>query len=630
MNNISVSAHESILVKAPNLFLAFNEIAKLTPNDVIWRQAQKGKDSADWLETTYGDLITRVKQLIIFLKSIGVGESVPKIAICSNSRPEWLEADLAILGLGGAVVSIYTSLPKNDLKFLLADSGADFIFAENESQVMKLQAIREEDASLVKKVIVFEPIEHLSYTYDYQSIFTPNTPEALSYQDIDLANWIPEAYSNLGRSDLASIVYTSGSTGKPKGVLQSHGNHLTNLVQSLRAGFFGPQGSMFLYLPLAHSFAKLIGYIGIFTDTSLAFPSISDRKSSNIDLTAVTIDLQAANCEYLPSIPRLFEKVKVKIIEKSREKSLQSYILRLTIKAAEDCYSGQVSKKKIPILSQVIYKGTQIVRNSLKAKIFGSKFKFAISGGAKLSPDIAEFFAALDVTILQGYGLTETCVATNVNLPNDNRIGSVGPTFEGMEIKIAEDGEIFFKGPNVCSSYHNRPEETAATWDADGWFKTGDLGYLDQDGYLYITGRKKEVIVTASGKKVVPVKVEQLLESSNLIEQAVVFGNDRPYCVALIVLRDRREAPSEVDANKVPAVWEAIQEMNDQLASFEKIRKARIIAEPFSIENGLLTPTSKLKRNEVRDRYKDLIWDMYDNTPHPKDVEPQGINNKTK
>jgi long-chain acyl-CoA synthetase len=612
MKNSVNSANLNILKSAPNLVAAFLQTAKLQAKNEIWRQAVVGSTPRAWQSTTYSDLFIRVSKVAVFLQSLLNERESYKIAICSNSRPEWLEADLAILCCGGVVVSIYTSLPKKDISFLLEDSGAKIVFAENESQVIKLLEIKRDNEDLIEKIISFESVGR-DDVIDYSTLFL---------EEIDSSNWEPPALKSLTKNSPAALVYTSGSTGRPKGVLQSHGNHLANLVQSLEANFLKGDSNMFLYLPLAHSFAKLIGYLGIFSDISLSFPAVTDKKSSNLDLMSITEDLKYSRAEYLPSIPRLFEKVKSKLIAKSKEKGLNSFILKVTINNALNYYIKSQKRENITIFERFIFKGTEPIRRKISIGVFGESFKLAISGGAKLSPDVAEFFAALEIQILQGYGLTETCVATNVNLPHDNRIGSVGPTFEGIEIKIAEDGEIFFRGENVCSGYYNRPEETNASWDSEGWFKTGDLGYLDSDGYLYITGRKKEVIVTAGGKKIAPTKLEQLLESSELIEQAAVFGNDRPYCVALVVLKSSENIINGADAEGIFNLWEEIQKINFNLASFERIKKARVIVEPFTIENGLLTPTSKLKRNEVRDRYKDIIWEMYDNTPHPRDVEP--------
>jgi long-chain acyl-CoA synthetase len=601
-----------------SLYHLYEAHAVANPSRIVIEQALIGSSPRSWRALTYEELSLQISKLRGFLQSQGIGSS-SRCAICSNTCPEWLIADMAILSLGAATVSVYTTLPTQDIAYIIKDANVTVAIVENQTLVDQFLKIHQGFEGSDEKW-------HPPHTLSQIICIHPCTPHPLvtSLSDIlscpDIKDTTFECKAT--RDSLASLVYTSGSTGMPKGVIQTHGNHLANLEQVVQADVFGPSGSLFLYLPLAHSFARLVGYLGLFTDTTLKMPAITDPISGTLDLVSVSQDLRAANCEYIPSIPRLFEKIKMNLERKASEKTLQGWVLRRTLDTAQNMYRATKTKNSVSLITWLIYHITDSIRIKLRQTIFGTNLKHAISGGAKLSPDVAEFFAALDIIILQGYGLTETCVATNVNRHDDNRIGTVGPVFDGIEIKITSEHEICFRGPNVSKGYWGKPEETNASWDNEGWFYTGDLGSVDEDGYLTITGRKKEVIVSAGGKKIAPQKVEKLLESISGISHAVLFGNDRPYCVALLTLSHLDTIKKDNNAQHHPELWKKIEHLNEQLAPFERIRRARIVFEEFSIENGLLTPTHKIKRHEIRDRYQNLIWEMYDNVPHPGSVSP--------
>jgi len=603
---------------SPNLYHLYKAHAAADPSRIVIEQALIGSSPRSWRALTYNELSTDIAKLRRFLQTKGV-ENSSRCAICSNTCPEWLIADMAILSLGAASVSVYTTLPSQDIAYIMRDANVTVAIVENQTLVDQFLKIHDGFEGSDEKWHPPHPLKHII-------CINPCTPHPLvtSLSDILSGPAVEDVTfeCDATRDSLASLVYTSGSTGVPKGVIQTHGNHLANLEQVVQADVFGPSGSLFLYLPLAHSFARLVGYLGLFSDTSLKMPAITDPISGTLDLVSVSQDLRAANCEYIPSIPRLFEKIKMNIERKASEKTTQGWFLRRMLDSSQKMYRATKTKNSVSPITWFIYHVTDPIRTKLRETIFGTKLKHAISGGAKLSPDVAEFFAALDTIILQGYGLTETCVATNVNRHNDNRIGTVGPVFEGIEIKITPEHEICFRGPNVSSGYWQKPEETKASWDSEGWFHTGDLGSLDEDGYLTITGRKKEVIVSAGGKKIAPQKVEKLLESISGISHAVLFGNDRPYCVALLTLNNPDPANKDTNAQHHQELWKKIEHINEQLAPFERIRRARIIFEEFTVENGLLGPTHKIKRHEIRERYQDLIWEMHDNVPHPGSISP--------
>lgn len=538
----------------------------------------------------------QVKTLAYYLASIGVkkGDSV---AILSNTRAEWMIADLAIVSLGAISVSVYHSLVAEEVGFILYDSGAKVVFCENEEQIKKLKFLTENEFTIpeveerpskkvkltFKKIISFESAPELELVVELQTIFSDPQKKV----DFPL----------IKRSDIAALVYTSGTTGPPKGVIQTHGNHLSNVVQAIDSRMFALDGSLFLFLPLAHSFAKLIGYIGFLTPAVLKFPTIISKSESKVDLAQVAKDMANSDAEVIPVVPRLFEKIKLKL------ESVDSKLVNLTIKTALSVYEDRKHNKASSLLNSLLYHGTSPIRSKLKRKLFGGKFQHSISGGAKLPVTVNEFFDALGIEIYEGYGLTETVVATNVNRKKGRKIGSVGPCLNGVEIKIAEDGEILFRGPNISPGYYNRPLATKESFGE--WFKTGDIGYVDEDGFLFITDRKKDLIVTAGGKKIAPQELENILKGSPPISQAVILGDGKPYIIALVTVDPQAEG------NILEQVRVVIQNLNQKRASFEQIKDFRIIKEDFTVENGFLTPTMKVKRKLVAEKFSELVDEMY-------------------
>jgi long-chain acyl-CoA synthetase len=308
-------------------------------------------------------------------------------------------------------------------------------------------------------------------------------------------------------------------------------------------------------------------------------------------------------------VPRLLEKVKDSIIQKSRAGTFAARILSITLQASQRVWQAQQSNGAPSLLDQIIVAATGSIRTKIKEQIFGTCYRHAISGGAKLPVDVANFFWSLDIPVFEGYGLTETCVATNVNRINRYRLGSVGPAFDFIQTKIAEDGEILFKGPNITQGYYKRPRATEESWDSEGWFHTGDIGHLDADGFLFITDRKKDLIVTAGGKKVPPIKVENLLIRSPEVDHAIYFGDGKPYCVALVSLN---QAARTLDTAAQEKLIESIRvDTNKELASFEEVKKIALLPQELTVENGMLTPTLKVKRKVVINTFRSLIESLY-------------------
>jgi long-chain acyl-CoA synthetase len=372
---------------------------------------------------------------------------------------------------------------------------------------------------------------------------------------------------------------------------------------------FALDGSLFLFLPLAHSFARLIAYLGFLSPATLKFAGVASTTSSKVDLARVAKEMCNASAEVVPVVPRLLEKVKDSIIQKSRAGTLAARILSITLQASQRVWQAQQSNGAPSLLDQIIVAATGSIRTKIKEQIFGTCYRHAISGGAKLPVDVANFFWSLNIPVFEGYGLTETCVATNVNRIDRYRLGSVGPAFDYIHTKIAEDGEILFKGPNITQGYYKRPRATEESWDSEGWFHTGDIGHLDTDGFLFITDRKKDLVVTAGGKKVPPIKVENLLIRSPEVDHAIYFGDGKPYCVALVSLN---QAARALDTAAQEKIIESVRvDTNKELASFEEVKKIALLPQELTVENGMLTPTLKVKRKVVINTFRSLIESLY-------------------
>jgi long-chain acyl-CoA synthetase len=624
-------AHYENVSASRSIGEAFWRRVAAEPDTVLYRYALASSAQATrlWKEETYRTVAERVARLAHYLAAKGVGPGTP-VAIISNTRLEWMLTDMAIQTLGGIAVSVYHSLTPAEAGFIISDSGAKIVCIENEEQARKIDWLLKNLCPIPEREDIPASQEQLTFS----SIISFENVQALPNVEIvrdivgyqNLPSTPPPIPTSLSRSSVASYVYTSGTTGPPKGVVQTHGNHLANVEQAAISGVFSGDGSLFLYLPLAHSFARLVYYVGYLTSTSLALPAVIDHHSSKLDLASVARDIREGNATMVPSVPRLFEKMASVIKARSEGPTLSNKILKLCLKNASAVQ--QCSERGIPVgvLQQILHQGFAGIRKKIASQLFGANFQHAISGGARLDPEVNRFFESLGMLVCEGYGLTETCVATHVNLPHRRKIGSVGPAFSGVEVKISpEDGEVWLRGPNVTRGYLNRPKATSESWAADGWFKTGDVGRVDDDGFLYITDRKKELVITAGGKKIPPTELEGVFKRFSFISHAFLYGDGKPYCIMLFTLNEaelraqlKAEGLSIAPDEKLsisPAVRRrvsnAVESVNTNLASYETIKNFGIIDEDFSIENGLLTPTLKMKRKIIAARYADLIDSLY-------------------
>lgn len=614
-----------------NLVEAFREISSTYSDKVLYSQSliaehciTKDKHRR-WVSTSYQGARERIDKIANHLASLGVTLGT-KVAILSASRPEWLEADFAIMSAGGIVVSIYQSLPPKDIAYILFDSDSKIVFVENQEQLDKLVTIMASRYDFPAT----EDRSELNTAIDIAHIVSfENTTEHPLNVSLEQIFQMPldkpiDTWQSVKRTDLASLVYTSGTTGAPKGVMQTHGNHLANVRQVLESGILPENCDIMLFLPLAHSFAKLIGLLGFLTSASLKFPGVADRHSSRLNQKSLAIDLAESNVHVVPVVPRILEKMKEAIEAKANENGLSNYLLRLTLMASTKNYSSSSCASHCNIVWKLLHCLLTSIRAKIQLSLFGSKLEYILSGGAKLNLEVAQFFDMLGIKIVEGYGLTETCVATNVNRPDKLKLGAVGPVLApDIEIKIEPDGEICFRGPNVAVGYYARPTATKMSWDAEGWFHTGDLGSIDNENHLSIVGRKKEIIVTSYGKNIAPVPIEDRLKSSKYIDQAMLVGEGRAFCVAIVVINEKEvlqyarskkmslEDPLHDNPIVSELIWNDVEQINHSLPNHEKIRKIILAQDEFTIENEMLTPTFKIKRNAILKKYADRIEELY-------------------
>ncbi len=623
----------SNLTESSSIAEAFFRLASSHPDLSVYAQAfesppdsTQSEPARTWRTASFIDVKNDINKIARSLRKLSVQKGT-KVAIISQTRPEWMKIDLAILALGGVSVSVYQTLPADDIAYILYDSGAEIVFAENQEQVDKIADILGRSFSMpatedregttvelsLKKVISIE-----SSTWD--SPLLASLADILNEEPADS----PQETASIERDDLAALVYTSGTTGPPKGVMQSHENHLSNVRQAFDSGFLANDPSICLFLPLAHSFAKLMGYIGFLSGVELKFPAIIDTQTSKLNPQSTTRDIRESGANIFPVVPRLLEKMRDGVLAARNEPGAKGKLVSLALWAAADNFASMKAGEKPKLLTQAAYSGTEFLRKKLEQKLFGESLQFVLSGGAKLPIDVNEFFFGIGIKIIEGYGLTETCVATNVGRVGITPIGAVGPVLaDDIKIRLGADGEICFQGPNIALGYYNRKTATEGSWDADGWFHTGDLGSIDDKGNLSIVGRKKEIIVTSGGKNIAPNDIEGLIKQSPLISQVVMLGDGRKYCIALICLnpdeaklwatRERIPEGGALHENKElqQKIWAHVQKINEGLARHETIKKIHIVDEDFTVENGLLTPTFKAKRSLIEKLYEKEIDALY-------------------
>jgi len=559
--------------------------------DVSWTQLTKESDEAAW-----GLIALGVKK----------GEMV---SIISSTRVEWTVADLGIALCGAAAVPIYQSMTPEECQFILDNSGAVVVFVEDGKQLAKIQ---QERAHLPR-------IHHLVLLEGEGDGDQVLSLEQLKQRGRDHKGKSPgeldQRLQSQKRDDLATILYTSGTTGVPKGVMITNDNMIFAAEVAVGTGLLTREDSHLLFLPFAHSFAQVIKAAWFGSGLTMIYAESVDKLVDNAGETGPTI---------LSAVPRVYEKAFNTVIAGGMANpGLQGALFRMAMREFE--LYAKAKAKGEPYGSFAFTLAKKLVFPKVKEKLskrFGGRITRFVSGGAPLARKIAYFFDLLGFHILEGYGLTETIAVTSVNLPGQNKLGSVGRPFPGVEVKIAEDGEVLERGRNVMRGYLGMPEATAEVIEKDGWFHTGDIGELDPDGYLKITDRKKDLIKTSGGKYIAPQAIEGALKtSSELVSQVVVIGDKRKYVAVLVTVAEAEAkkltgAASYEEATRSPAMRQKIQEavdrVNATLPSYETIKRFTVLERDFSQETGELTPTLKVKRKVATQKYKKQIDAMYD------------------
>jgi len=554
---------------------------------------------------------TAVEETSMGLRALGIGAG-DRVAILSENRPEWAFADLGTLCAGAVDVPVYATLTPGQVGYILADSGAVLVFVSSPALAAKVATARPQAPSL-RHVVRFcaDPVPG-SMTLDE---LRSRGREALGSD--------PEAVrrraGEVKGGDLATLIYTSGTTGEPKGVMLTHSNLTSNVLAARKAiPVLGPDDVALSFLPLSHSFERTAGHnFMLHSGVTIAYAESVERVPENMQEVRPTV---------MCSVPRLYEKMFARVNEKvAADPPLRRKIFRWALGVGARVFAHRVARTSPgPLLKAKLALADRLVFSKIKART-GGRLRLFVSGGAPLAREIAEFFGAAGLLICEGYGLTETSPVITCNRPDRFKPGTVGLPLDGVEVRIAADGEILSRGPHIMKGYYNKPEATAEAIDAEGWFHTGDVGHVDDDGFLVITDRKKDLLVTSGGKNIAPQPIENRLKTNRFFTEVVMVGDRRSYPVALVVpafepleawAREKGLAAASrselVERPEVVRHYLAlIDEMLPDLAQYEKIKKVAILPHEFSQESGELTPTMKVKRRVVSEKYKDVIDRLY-------------------
>lgn len=550
----------------------------------------------------------KVRHFCLGLRELGLTRG-DKVILLSENRPEWVMADFANLCLGAITVPIYTSLVPEQIKYIIDDSDAKAVIVSTEDQWKKIEAIRpaltkvrhfltfQEEAP--EGVLTFHAVQEMGQKTEASE---PNLFETLANQ--------------VQPEDEASLIYTSGTTGLPKGVILTHRNFLSNVKAVTEIIEFSDKDTVLSFLPLSHVLERMVTFTYLYKGCRIGYAESVETVAQNL------LEIRP---NIMVSVPRVFEKIYVRVMDTVLAGSaLKKKIFFWALKVGKEVGRRKLSGEKIP---GALERKRKLAHKLVFSKILektGGQVRFFVSGGAPLSRDIAEFFYALGLVILEGYGLTETSPVISVNTFENLKFGTVGKPIPGVEVKIAPDGEILTRGPNVMKGYYKKEAETREVFEG-GWFHTGDIGRIDEDGFLIITDRKKDIIVTAGGKNVAPQPIENILKTNPYIVNAVVIGDKRRFVSALIVpnfekleeyarqaglpFRDRTELVR--DQRVVQFLLSEIDRSTPYLASFEKIKKIAVLERDFEIEKDEMTPTLKVRRNIIEKKYQALIDSLY-------------------
>jgi long-chain acyl-CoA synthetase len=575
------------------------DLAALAAEKHAGKPALRYKAGDEWKDVSYDELGVAVREVGLGLIDLGIAQG-DKVSILSHTRPEWTFANLGIFSCGGVSVSVYQTNSPAECHYVLEHSESKAVFVEDAEQLAKVREVEDRLPNL-DHVVIFEPSGDVGDAVSLDEL--RERGRARDGAELD------ERTAAVGKDDLCITIYTSGTTGPPKGCLLTHGNYRDVTTMTETMGVLEEDEVVYLFLPLAHAFAKLIQFVTLDLGGAIAYWE-KDAKKIIPNLTEV-------RPTYFPSVPRMFEKIYTLATSAADdpEKMKQAVALGLKVRLAEqngDAVSDE-ERAAFEQADEALYKNVRA--------LFGGRIRQCVTGAAPIAKEILEFFYACGVPVMEGYGMTETSTVATSNTPESFRFGSVGRPLPGVEAKIADDGELLLKGANIFQGYYKNPEATSETL-VDGWLHTGDLGWIDEDGFVYITGRKKDIIITAGGKNITPANLENGLKQNRWISQAVVVGDRRPYLVALITL-DPEEAPAFAEQHGVAVedlpesdemraeVQKVVDEVNSHVGPVEQIKYFKILPHDLAQETGELTPTLKVKRNVVNEKYAGEIDRLY-------------------
>jgi long-chain acyl-CoA synthetase len=562
------------------------------------------KDRGEWVTRSYSEVRDVVRELALGLIELGI-EKGDKVSILANTRPEWTYFDFAALSVGAIVVPIYQTNSPGESQYVLENSDAKAVIVEDSEQLEKVRAVRDR----------LPKLEHV-IRMTGESEDAISMPQLRSLGEGRSESEWEERWSSVTPDDICTFIYTSGTTGPPKGCIISHGNYRSMLDMVNAMSVIEEEELTYLYLPLAHSFALLIQLGSFDLGATLAYWERDPLK--------IVPNLAEVRPTYFPSVPRIFEKIYTAATANAEKAGgLKKAIFNWAVRVGKRIRECERRGEQPGFLLRRQY---QIADKQVLSKIrglFGGRLRLAVSGAAPINPEILRFFDAAGVLVLEGWGMTETSTAATISTPEDFKIGTIGKPFPGCEVRIADDGEILVKGPNVFQGYYKNEQATRETI-VDGWLHTGDIGEFDEDGFLKITGRKKDIIITAGGKNITPANLEAEIKQHPLVSQCVVVGDRRPYLVALVTL-DPEEALKHAREHDLPedveelarnpevrrAVEEHVERINEKFARVEQVKKVHILPRDLSQEAGELTPTMKVKRAVVAQKYEREVEELY-------------------
>jgi long-chain acyl-CoA synthetase len=562
------------------------------------------KEGSTWIKRSFTEVEETVRNLALGLVDLGVAKG-DKVSILANTRPEWTYFDFAALSIGATVVPIYQTNSPEECQYVLENSDSKVVVVEDDEQIEKIRKVRDQLPQLESVVRM-----------------TGSSEDAISFDDLssrgagrDAAEW-EQRWQAVTPEDICTFIYTSGTTGPPKGCVISHGNYRAMLDMVNENSVIEGEDVTYLYLPLAHSFALLIQLGSFDLGATIAYWERDPLK--------IMPNMAEVKPTYFPSVPRIFEKIYTMATSAmEKEGGLKKAIFEWAIRVGGKMREAERSGRRPGFLLRKQYEFADKKVLSKIRGLFGGQLRLAVSGAAPINPDILRFFDAAGVLVLEGWGMTETSTAATISTPEDFKIGTIGKPFPGCEVKIADDGEILVKGPNVFQGYYKNEEATRETI-VNGWLHTGDLGSIDADGFITITGRKKDIIITAGGKNITPANLENEIKQHPLVSQCVVVGDRRPYLVALVTL-DPEEAVAYAKEHGLPedpaqlatngdvrtAIEAHLAKVNEKFARVEQVKKIAILPQDLSQESGELTPTMKVKRAVVADKHRGEIEKLY-------------------